>query len=111
MIDMAILSNLVLKPFLNIDIYNPDDRTEFVAGMWGLDALEKDCKENGWPLAIAFFPVRSETFSAMVNQGKLMPPKTTCFEPKVRPGLFTYTFDCAGESEKDREKTDANDDA
>lgn len=93
-LDIAVLSTLVLKPFLNIDIYHPDDRTEFVAGMWGLETLEKDCKTNNWPLAIAFFPVRSETFSTLVNEGQLMPPKTTCFEPKIRPGLFTYTFDC-----------------
>lgn len=110
MLDIAILSNLVLKPFLNIDIYNPDDRTEFVAGMWGLDALERDCKEHHWPLAIAFFPVRSETFSAMVDQGKLMPPKTTCFEPKVRPGLFTYTFDCAGDDTSNRNEPHDNKD-
>lgn len=97
MLDIAVLSSLVLKPFLNIDIYNPDDRTEFVAGMWGLEALERDCKTNNWPLAIAFFPVRSETFSAVVNEGLVMPPKTTYFEPKIRPGLFTYTFDCCNE--------------
>lgn len=94
MLDIAILSNLILKPYLNIDIYNPDERTEFVGGMWGLDALEKNCKEHNWPLAVAFFPVRSETFSSILNEGALMPPKTTWFEPKVRPGLFTYTFDC-----------------
>ncbi|MBM3886302.1 DUF1015 domain-containing protein [Candidatus Dependentiae bacterium] len=98
MLDIAILSNLVLKPFLNIDIYNPDKRTEFVGGVLGLDALEKNCKEHDWPLAIAFFPVRSDTFSALVNEGGLMPPKTTWFEPKVRPGLFTYTFDCCSDS-------------
>ncbi len=100
MLDIAVLSNLVLKPFLNIDIYHPDDRTEFVAGMWGLECLERDCKKNNWPLAIAFFPVRSETFSTLVNEGTLMPPKTTCFEPKIRPGLFTYTFDCDSPGEK-----------
>lgn len=107
MLDIAILSNLILKPFLDIDIYKPDDRTEFIAGMWGLEALEDDCKKNNWPLAIAFFPVRTETFSMMVNEGKLMPPKTTCFEPKVRPGLFTYTFDCAEEKKENEEQVDA----
>lgn len=111
MLDIAILSNLILKPFLNIDIYKPDDRTEFVAGMWGLEALEDDCKKHNWPLGIAFFPVRSETFSAIVNKGKLMPPKTTCFEPKVRPGLFTYTFDCAVENKENKEQPDANHDS
>jgi uncharacterized protein (DUF1015 family) len=101
MLDIAVLSNLILKPFLNIDIYNPDDRTEFMGGMWGLDALEKSCKEHNWPLAIAFFPVRSETFSALLNEGELMPPKTTWFEPKVRPGLFTYTFDCCDKEKEE----------
>lgn len=92
-LDIAVLSALVLKPFLNIDIYTPDNRTEFVPGMWGLDILETNCKANNWPLAIAFFPVQSTTFTEIVNQGELMPPKTTWFEPKIRPGLFTYTFD------------------
>ncbi len=108
MLDIAVLSSLILKPFLNIDIYNPDDRTEFVGGIWGLDALEKNCREHNWPLAIAFFPIRSETFSALVNEGELMPPKTTWFEPKIRPGLFTYTFDCCS-NEKLPYKQDVND--
>jgi uncharacterized protein (DUF1015 family) len=108
MLDITVLSNLILKPFLNIDIYNPDDRTEFLGGMWGLEALEKNCREHNWPLAIAFFPIRSETFSALVNEGELMPPKTTWFEPKIRPGLFTYTFDCCSQ-EALPQKQDKND--
>jgi uncharacterized protein (DUF1015 family) len=49
-------------------------------------------KEEGWSLALHLFPTRIEQLIAVSDAGKLMPPKSTWFEPKLRSGLFVHAF-------------------
>ena len=49
-------------------------------------------REEGWSLALHLFPTRIEQLLSVSDAGKLMPPKSTWFEPKLRSGLFVHPF-------------------
>jgi uncharacterized protein (DUF1015 family) len=49
-------------------------------------------REEGWSLALHLYPTQIEQLIAVSDAGKLMPPKSTWFEPKLRSGLFVHPF-------------------
>ena len=62
-----------------------------MGGIRGLKELEKRVDE-GWAAAFAMYPTSIGELFEVADQGKLMPPKSTWFEPKLRSGLFIHEF-------------------
>ena len=86
-LDVSILQNEVLSPILGIDDPKTDKRIDFVGGIRGLAELEKRCHSD-MKLAFSMYPTSiSELFDVADNK-RLMPPKSTWFEPKLLSGLF-----------------------
>lgn len=105
-LDVAILQERVLGPVLGIDDPRTDPRVEFVGGIRGLHALEHrvmladesareagTLKERGPAVAFAMFPTSIDELMAVADADRLMPPKSTWFEPKLRSGLFIHRLD------------------
>ncbi|WP_026504178.1 DUF1015 domain-containing protein [Butyrivibrio sp. NC3005] len=90
-LDVAILQNEILSPILGIDDPKNDSRIDFVGGIRGLRELEKRC-ENGFEVAFAMFPTSIEELFNVADNKRLMPPKSTWFEPKLLSGLFIHKF-------------------
>ncbi|MFZ7131594.1 MAG: DUF1015 domain-containing protein [Eubacteriales bacterium] len=88
-LDVSILQDEVLTPILGIKDIRSDNRIDFVGGIRGLDALEKRCQED-MNLAFAMYPTSIEELMKISDENKLMPPKSTWFEPKLRSGLFIH---------------------
>jgi uncharacterized protein (DUF1015 family) len=65
---------------------------DFVGGIRGAEELERRVKEEHWSLGLYLFPTQVEQLIAVSDAGKLMPPKSTWFEPKLRSGLFVHPF-------------------
>ncbi|MDY5846243.1 MAG: DUF1015 family protein [Bariatricus sp.] len=91
-LDVSILQNCILAPVLGIDNPKTDERIQFVGGIRGLGELMKivDSEENA--VAFAMFPTSLKELFAVADEGRLMPPKSTWFEPKPRSGLFIHEF-------------------
>ena len=88
-LDVEILQEKVLSPVLGIKDPRTDQRIRFVGGSHKLGELEEMAKEtNG--VAFAMFPTSMEDLMTIADEGKLMPPKSTWFEPKLRSGLFIH---------------------
>lgn len=91
-LDVAILQNYLLQPLLGILDPKSDGRIDFVGGIRGLGELERrvhtDCK-----VAFAMYPTDIHELFAVSDAGKLMPPKSTWFEPKLRSGILIHTLD------------------
>ena len=91
-LDVALLQTHVLRPILGIDDPRTNERLEFLGEVRGIDALvdrvDHLVEENGIAVAFTMFPTSIEEFMAVADAGRLMPPKSTCFEPKLRSGLF-----------------------
>ncbi|MBR5420038.1 MAG: DUF1015 domain-containing protein [Lachnospiraceae bacterium] len=92
-LDVAILQKQVLDPLFGIKDPKTDKRIEFIGGIRGLNELER--RVNGLPqpgVAFAMFPTSITELFAVADAGKLMPPKSTWFEPKLRSGLFIHAI-------------------
>ena len=89
-LDVTILSEKVLKPLLNIHDLRTDKRIDFVGGMRGLKELERRVNNGEMKVAFALYPVSMKQLIDIADSGKIMPPKTTWFEPKLRSGLVVH---------------------
>jgi len=91
-LDVSILQNNLLSPILGIKDPRTDERIDFVGGIRGLDELEKRVEE-GMAVAFSLYPTSVEDLMKIADQGKVMPPKSTWFEPKLRSGLFIHELE------------------
>lgn len=88
-LDVSILQDKLLKPILGIKEPGKDNRIIFVGGIRGLKELEH-CVENGFQVAFSMYPTSMQELFSVADAGRLMPPKSTWFEPKLRSGLFLH---------------------
>jgi uncharacterized protein (DUF1015 family) len=89
-LDVTILSNNILEKLLGIKDQRTDKRIDFVGGIRGLGELEKRVNSGEMKIAFSLYPVTIEQLFAIADSGKVMPPKSTWFEPKLRDGLLTH---------------------
>jgi len=90
-LDVSILQRNLLEPVLGIEDPRKDERIDFVGGIRGTAELERRAGEKG--AAFAMFPTSIEQLMAIADAGKIMPPKSTWFEPKLRSGLVVRVYD------------------
>ena len=88
-LDVSILQYNLLSPILGIENPRTDKRIEFVGGIRGLEELEKRV-DSGAKVAFSLFPTSIEDLMAVADVKKVMPPKSTWFEPKLRSGIFIH---------------------
>ena len=86
-LDVSLLQNLILEPLLGITNSRSDARLDYVTGNSGLEGLRQRLSE-GWQVAFACFPTSMVDLMAVADLGRVMPAKSTCFDPKVRSGIF-----------------------
>ena len=91
-LDINILNNYCLKPYLNIQDVNNDQRIRFIAGCHGLESLEKKVNENKDSVAFSIFPSTIADVIKIADNDLTMPPKSTWFDPKPLDGLVVYEF-------------------
>ena len=88
-LDVAILQKNLLSPVLGIGDPRVDKRIDFVGGIRGLKELEKRV-DSGAAVAFAMCPTSMSDLFAIADAGKIMPPKSTWFEPKLLSGIFVH---------------------
>ncbi len=92
-LDVSILMNNLLVPVLGIGDPRKDKRIDFVGGIRGLEELKRRVDSGEMAVAFALFPTSIEDLMAIADAGKIMPPKSTWFEPKLRSGLVVHMLD------------------
>lgn len=88
-LDVSILQTYVLDQVFDIKDPKTDKRIEFVGGIRGLKELESRV-DSGAACAFSMYPTSIGELFAVADEGRLMPPKSTWFEPKLRSGLFIH---------------------
>ena len=88
-LDVSILQNEVLSPILGIGDPRTDKRIDFVGGIRGLSELEKRA-DSDMRVAFSMFPTSISELFEVADAKRLMPPKSTWFEPKLLSGLFIH---------------------
>ncbi len=89
-LDITILQNNVLSKFLGIYDQRSDQNIDFVGGIRGLAELEKRVNSCEFVMAFSLFSITIDQLFKIADSNKIMPPKTTWFEPKLRDGLVTH---------------------
>ena len=92
-LDVSVLHNAILDPILGIKDEKTDSRIRFVGGIRGLEELVRLVDQEEEAIAFAMYPTSMEELLTVADAGRLMPPKSTWFEPKLRSGLFIHEFE------------------
>jgi uncharacterized protein (DUF1015 family) len=92
-LDVSILQNNLLDPILGIQNPRTDRRIDFVGGIRGTAELEKKVDSGKFAVAFSLRPTTIEQLFAVADAGKIMPPKSTWFEPKLKDGLVSHLLD------------------
>jgi len=91
-LDVSVLQDRLLAPVLKIVDVRTDPRMDFVGGARGTTELEARVDSGRAAAAFSLFPVSIDDLMAVADQGSIMPPKSTWFEPKLRDGLLVHVI-------------------
>ena len=89
-LDVDISSRLILDEILKIGDLRSSKRIDFVGGLRGLVELKRRVDSGEMRAALALYPVSMKQIMDIADSGKIMPPKATWFEPKLRSGLVIH---------------------
>lgn len=89
-LDAKILQTVVLDPILGIDDPRKSKRIDFIGGIRGTGELERLVDSGKHVLAFSLYPTTVEQLINVSDDGSIMPPKSTWFEPKLRSGLVVH---------------------
>ena len=92
-LDVSVLQDLVLDPVLGIADPRTDSRIAFVGGIRGTAELERLVDSGCFAVAFSLCATSVRDLQALADEGRIMPPKSTWFEPKLRSGLFVHALD------------------
>ena len=92
-LDVTVLSKYALDEILDIKDLRRSKRIDFVGGIRGLEELQRRVDSGEMAVAFALYPVSMKQLIDIADSGKIMPPKTTWFEPKLRSGLVIHKLD------------------
>ncbi len=92
-LDVSILQNNLLAPVLGVADPRTDKRIDFVGGIRGTAELEKKVRSGRAAVAFSLYPTTIEQLFTVADAGKIMPPKSTWFEPKLKDGLVVHMID------------------
>ena len=90
-LDVSLLQEKLLSPVFGIGDPRTDKRIDFVGGIRGLSELEKRCREDA-VLAFSMYPTSLDELMRIADEERIMPPKSTWFEPKLLSGLFIHAL-------------------
>ncbi|WP_448376913.1 DUF1015 domain-containing protein [Fervidobacterium sp.] len=89
-LDVSILQNNLLAPILGIENPRTDKRIDFVGGILGIEELIRLVDSGAFKVAFAMYPTSIDDLLKVSDEGKIMPPKSTWFEPKLKSGIVVH---------------------
>ncbi len=92
-LDVSLLEERVLRPILGIEDVTTCDRIDFVGGIRSTGELERLVDSGDWACAVSMYPTSMEQLMKVADASRIMPPKSTWFEPKLRSGLFVHSLE------------------
>jgi uncharacterized protein (DUF1015 family) len=89
-LDVSILQKNVLSPILGIHDPSGDPRVIFVGAAKGVEELERLVDSGQSAVAFTMYPPTVEQMMRVADTDRVMPPKSTWFEPKLRDGILVH---------------------
>ena len=92
-LDISLLHDYLIEPLLGINDPRTDTRIDFVGGIRGLSELEKRVDSTEMKVAFVLYPTSLSQLMDVADANRVMPPKSTWFEPKLADGLVSHILD------------------
>ena len=92
-LDVSLLQARILAPLLGVGDPRTDPRIDFIGGVGGPAELERRVRSGQYAIAFSLYPTAMDQLMAVADAGRLMPPKSTWFEPKLADGLLSHVLD------------------
>ncbi|BCA85013.1 hypothetical protein EsVE80_05360 [Enterococcus saigonensis] len=92
-LDVSLLQDNVFEPIFGIKDVRVDKRIDFIGGIRGSEELVKLVDSGTWQVAFSLYPTAMSDLLDVADAGKIMPPKSTWFEPKLLSGLFLHDLE------------------
>ena len=89
-LDVSVLQSRILAPLLGIEDQRRNKRIDFVGGIRGAGELETRVNSGEMAAGFTLYPTSIDELLAIADAGRIMPPKSTWFEPKLRDGLLVH---------------------
>ncbi len=89
-LDVSILQQYIFSGILNISDPRTDPSIDFIAGPLPINDLIYKVDQKEFALAFTLFPTRIDQLIRVADEGEVMPPKSTWFEPKFDVGLLIH---------------------
>lgn len=90
LMNISLLHDFIVDPILNITNPREDKRIQFIGGNQPLTSLQEYVDKQEADIAFSLFATTMQELIDVSDQGKIMPPKSTWFEPKLLDGFFCY---------------------
>jgi uncharacterized protein (DUF1015 family) len=90
---ITLITRNIIKPIFGVTDPRTDKRIDFVGGGRGLAELERLVSSGQMAVAFALYPTQMSDLMAVADAGKIMPPKSTWFEPKLADGMVSHVLD------------------
>ena len=87
-LDATLLDEKVLKEIIGIEDIRTDLRIKYIEGPKGIDDIVNRCNKNENRIAFFLYPVQLKDLMTIADDNKIMPPKSTWFEPRMKNGLL-----------------------
>lgn len=89
-LDVSILQEYVFSGILNISDPRTDPAIDFMPGPLPISDLIAKVDQNEFALAFTLYPTSIDQLIRVADEGEVMPPKSTWFEPKFDVGLLIH---------------------
>jgi uncharacterized protein (DUF1015 family) len=88
LLDVQLLNELILENILEIKDVRTDDRVKYIEGRQGIRGMEERIGKNENLIGFFLYPVAMDDFMRIADEGRMLPPKSTYFEPRMRNGIL-----------------------
>ena len=92
LLDVQLLNELILENILDIDDVRTDERVKYIEGRQGIRGVRERVGKNVNRVGFFLYPVAMDDFMRIADEGEMLPPKSTWFEPRMRNGLLVQGF-------------------
>jgi len=91
-LDANLLDEKVLTGIIGIEDVRTDLRIQYVEGPKGLKAIRSKTLKDKTKVGFLLFPVELNDLITIADANKVMPPKSTWFEPRIKNGLLVQEY-------------------
>ncbi len=89
-LDAQLLTDYILSPILGINDLKTSKEIDFIPGTKSLKQLQAIMQKEDFKIGFVLYPIHMDQVKAVADENKIMPPKSTWVEPKMRSGLTIY---------------------